>query len=217
MHVGQCTHDTHNRVKNGGDMNEVFEQFGKLLETRLEHKVQTTEDSVRYTFFAALLDKTELNPHQVIQEFSHPNINLAEVDTWIPELSGETVAIEFKYDREIPSGKNAPKTQKAGKLFHDLSRLLEIVHDGPIKRIFVYLTSNEMVKYMKNPMNGLADFFSLEQGKGLVIDDEFITSKAKTFRDEVGSPFNARLVSLWKQSLPKDHELRVYEVRSQKS
>lgn len=196
-------------------MNKVFEQFGKLLKTRLEPQVPTTEDSVRYTFFAALLDVTELKPHQVILEYSHPNIDLAEVDTWIPELNGEIVAIEFKYDREIPSGRNAPRTQKAGKLFHDLYRLLEIVDHDPIKRIFVYLASNEMVKYMKNPKNGLEDFFSLEQGKELEIEDEFFTSKAKTFRDEVGCPFSARLVSLWKQHLPNDHELRVYEVHSQ--
>ena len=195
-------------------MLDVFKQFSKLLETRLEKAVFTTEDSVRYTFFAALLDVTELKPHQVILEYSHPNIDLAEIDTWIQELNGEDVAIEFKYDREIPSGKNANRTQRAGKLFHDLSRLLQIVDHNPIKRIFVYLASSEMVKYMMNPKNGLEGFFLLEQGKELEIRNEFFTAKAKTFRDEVGSLFNAKLVSLWKQSLPNNHELRVYEVHS---
>ena len=196
-------------------MNDVLERFSKLLETRLGKRVFTTEDSVRYTFFAALLDVTNLKPEQVILEYSHPAIDGAKVDTWIQELLGETVAIEFKYDRKIPSGKNSPKPQKAGKLFHDLYRLLVIDGHDPIRKIFVYLTSEEMAKYMRKSKNGLNDFFSLKQGEELEIKVDFFTNKAPTLQKAASPLFNAKLVSLWNQSLPKDHELRVYEVHSQ--
>jgi len=36
-------------------MREIFELFAKLLSERLVAKIATTEDSIRYTFFYALL------------------------------------------------------------------------------------------------------------------------------------------------------------------
>ena len=85
-------------------LDETFELFSKYLQTRLLKNVYCTEDSVRYTFFAALLRSTNLNPEDLILEY-HPNIPNAEIDTFIPSYDGTGVVMEFKYDRKIPSQK----------------------------------------------------------------------------------------------------------------
>jgi len=64
-------------------MKEVLEEFSILLRERLS-KMYTTEDSVRFTFFAALLKRTNIAPHEIILEYPHPKIPGAEVDTYIP-------------------------------------------------------------------------------------------------------------------------------------
>ncbi len=43
-------------------LEKVIDHFGELLISRLELGVFTTEDSVRYTFFAALLETSDIRP-----------------------------------------------------------------------------------------------------------------------------------------------------------
>ena len=193
-------------------MNTVFELFGEMLETRLAEGVFTTEDSVRYTFFAALLEAGSLRPEQVILEFPHPVVARAEVDTWIPDFGDESIALEFKYDRETPGGTNSPKPNKAGKIFHDLHRLLLMKGDRALRRIFVYLTSAEMTGYMNNPRNGLHQFFSLVPEVVLEVQPDFFRSKSATFQRAAEGEFQANVVSLYSRSLPKRHELRIYGI-----
>ena len=45
----------------------------------------TTEDSIRYSFFAALMQSEGVSPSDVIQEFPHTKIMNAKVDTYIPQ------------------------------------------------------------------------------------------------------------------------------------
>jgi hypothetical protein len=103
-------------------LDKVFEDFSALLTRRFDRRVPTTEDSIRYTFFAALMN-TGFQPEQVVIEFKHPSIPGAEIDTVIvADNRLPAVALEFKYDRVANS--TSPKPQKAGALFADLSRLL---------------------------------------------------------------------------------------------
>ena len=194
-------------------LHQVLQGFEALIRARLEKGVFTTEDSVRYTFFSALLDTTGLRPEHVILEFPHPGIPRAKIDTWIPDLDGRTMAFEFKYDREIPSDRNSPRTQKAGKVFNDIHRLEIISQSTDADCVFVYLASGEMSGYMSNPQNGISDFFLLHPATSMNIDAEFLNSKATTFRGAVGGEFAARLTCLHSASLPKEHELRVYRVQ----
>jgi len=191
-------------------LQSILERFGELLNVRLAKAVFTTEDSIRYTFFAALLEKGGVQPEDVILEYRHPGIAGAQIDTWIPVLGGVGVAVEFKYDRGIPSGKNAPRTQKAGKVFHDLFRLGQIAPG--MRRLFVYVTGREMAAYFVNPKNGLSKFFALANGRTLRIDREFIAGKSATFVGSVGKIPDVEVVSLFGRSLPDDHEVRVYEI-----
>ena len=218
-------------------IHNALETFGDLLDTRIGRNVFTTEDSIRYTFFAALLRESALQPADIVLEYRHPAISRAQVDTWIPPENGREglavefkydrkipsdknaprtqnefvrLAVEFKYDRKIPSDKNAPRTQKAGKIFHDLYRLGRIPSN--MQRLLIYVAGAEMTAYFKNPSNGLVDFFGLPKGNSMLIDSAFLAERSATFVKSAGEVPNIKAVTLYSRSLPKNHELRVFEV-----
>ena len=159
-------------------IDSILQSFGKLLSVRLQKGVYTTEDSVRYTFFAALNNVARLNPEDIIIEYPHPTIKRAMIDTYVPRLEGETLAVEFKYDRQIPSGKNMPRPQKAGALLRDVARLSRIHDPNKLRLLFVYLTDSEMAAYLSNPANGLADFFLLKPGRNLTVDHAYLAPRS---------------------------------------
>jgi len=67
----------------------TFKQFSTLLGERLGLEVFTTEDSIRYTFYTALLSSTGLKHTDVILEHPHPVIPGAEIDTIIRRIQQE--------------------------------------------------------------------------------------------------------------------------------
>lgn len=193
-------------------MKEVLEEFSTLLGERLS-KTYTTEDSVRYTFFVALLKRTNIAPHEIILEYPHPKIPGAEVDTYIPSSSERKgLVLEYKYDRQIPSGRNAPRPQKAGKLFNDIYRLTQFHADPNPTLWFVYLTDSEMASYLRNERNGLMDFFELPIGEVLRVDKEYISSKSATFQGAIDRVLSAQIKCMWNEKMPKQHEVRLYEI-----
>jgi len=195
-------------------LDAILRLFADYLDVRLEKGVFTTEDSVRYTFFAALLASTDLRPEDVIQEYPYPTIARARLDTHIPAFAGRGLALEFKYDRKIPSGRNAPRPQKAGKLFHDIHRLKEFTTDERCIRVFVYLADDEMAGYLSNRRNNLAPFFNLPQGQSMTIAPAFFEDKSTTFQGAAGAAFSATLCCLLSVALPQEHHLRVYAVEN---
>jgi len=188
--------------------------FIELMNDRLEHSVFTTEDSVRYTFFAALLAQG-VAPHQVVLEYPHPKIKGAEVDTWITpseKVDDSVIAIEFKYDRTIPSGYNQPKTQKAGSVFRDLQRQALLAEDAAVAPYFVYLATLEMAKYFSNPKNGLSHLWHLKKDEQLSIDEDFANSKAKTFLSQIMDVKPFSIVGVVSSELANRHYLKVYKL-----
>jgi hypothetical protein len=192
-------------------MIEIFENFGELLDERFELGVVTTEDSVRYTFFAALL-QAGVKPHQVVLEYPHPSIERAKIDTWIPSYKEGSVAFEFKYDRDPPGGKSQPKTQKAGYVFKDLRRQVKVAKGVGIRSYFIYVTSEEMAVYFRNPNNGYAELWELIQGGKLKIDENYFSNKPETFMNTLGGTFQAYVVGTFSRALPGGNYLRAYEV-----
>ena len=96
-----------NNVIGGAYMYKTVKHFAKLLSERLVAKVATTEDSIRYTFFYALLSSGGYIHTDVIIENQHPVIEGGEIDVLISPRDGSpSIAFEFKYDRAIPGGKN---------------------------------------------------------------------------------------------------------------
>ena len=194
-------------------MNIVFNKFAELLDQRLMRNVLMTEDSMRYTFFASMLANS-IKPDDVILEYPHPAIPRALIDTWIQSETSQPIAIEFKYDRGIPCGKNQPKTQKAGAVFHDIDRLRLTQHAIGATCFLVYVTTTEMMVYFKNPTNGHSTFFNLQPGKTLEIKSEYFSTKPMTFMRKVGEKFEANVTNVMSRELAANHALRIYEVVS---
>jgi len=195
--------------------NEIYQAFYNHLKDRLEKKVFTTEDSVRYSFFAALLSSTRLTPSNIVLEYPHEGIPGAEVDTYIPQYDGHEVIIEFKYDRAMPGGGNLPRTQKAGSLFKDIGRLTLFIPRSQSKptRLFIHMTDGEMATYMGNAGNGLDTYFNLPVGSCLRVDLPFFQNKAAVFQRSAGQPFKATLIGRFSGELPNRHFLRIFEIQ----
>lgn len=193
-------------------MEGVWAQFTDLLRTRLQAAVITTEDSIRYTFYSAFSVKTGIQPHEIVLEFPHPQIKRARVDTYVPRFRGASLAVEFKYDRKIPSGQVIPKPQNAGELFKDMDRLARFNPGHPVRRLLVYVTDRLMVVYFRNPAKGHSRFFLLPQGESLSVQREYLKGKPQTFVNSLGAEPDFKLTCIWSASLPRENELRVFEV-----
>jgi hypothetical protein len=194
------------------NFDQTFKEFAQSLSTRLTSGIHTTEDAIRYTFFLALITRSAMQPHEIILEYPHPNIKGAEIDTYIPSFLKCAIAIEFKYDRNIPSKSSVPRPQNAGELFKDMCRLSEINTSSNTQRILVYCTDNIMATYFANPKNNHAKFFGLRKNERIKVDAGYLRDKPDTFSLSMGCIPAFELECLWTESLPSQHELRIYEV-----
>lgn len=196
-------------------MNEIFDLFAKYMILRFSNQIFTTEDSVRYTFFISLLKSFCLKPEDIILEYPHPVITKAEIDTYIPNYFAKPTALEFKYHRRIPSGRNVDRTGFSGALFADIKRLRLVVETSGARAFFVYVCDDEMAGYLRNQRNGLRKFFLLPENKTLILDDEFFRGRAKTLRARAGE-VQAQVKMQLNRSLGENHYVRIYEVFSLK-
>ena len=190
------------------NIESIIRLFCSLLSDRLKAGTHTTEDSVRFTFFAAML-KEGINPSDVVLEYPHPNLTRKTIDTWIVQKGGDTgLAIEFKYNRA--GNDNQQRTKHAGKALHDLHRMSQIPLG--MHRLFIYLTDAEMARYFSNPNNGLSDFFGGELGCISTIGPQDLVDRAVTLREAAALEAPIKINTLCKESLHDMHELRVWEV-----
>jgi hypothetical protein len=70
---------------------------------------------------------------------------------------------------------------------------------------------------MRNQNNNLQHFFDLSVGQYLKIDHSFFRNKSNTFQKAAGDSFTTNLICLWSEALPKQHELRIFDIRNDKS
>jgi len=196
-------------------INEIFQQFGELLEDRFSKQTYTTEDSIRYTLFHCLTHYGGIHPSDIVLEYPHHHISGAEVDTYVPPENGLCgLVFEFKFDRKIPSGKNPPKPQKAGKVFADIFRLAHFAPVKNIRRFFVYVTDREMSTYFQNPSNQLDDFFNLQTKNALRIDKKYISRHPNTFMQSVGkNVINCEIECKLNRNFRSEIWIRIYEVK----
>jgi len=195
-------------------MRQTFELFAKLLDERLAAAVPTKEDSVRYTFFYALLSSTAYKHTEVIVEHRHPVIVNREIDFLvIPQDNSPSIALEFKYDHTIPSGRNLNKTERAGRFFNDLLRLAHVPRSTATRKFFVYVTDAQMASYFRNPDNEFADLFDLPTGKDLQVGGEFLDGRPASFCGQVLCDFiPLKAIGAYACGLSEKHLLRVWEI-----
>jgi hypothetical protein len=205
-----------NNVTGDAQMRETFELFAKLLSERLIAKVAMTEDSIRYTFFYALLSSGAFNHTEVIIEQQHPVIKKRQIDFVIsPRDDRPSIAFEFKYDRTIPSKRNLNKTNRAGMVFNDLIRLAYIPEATAARKYFVYVTDLQMASYFKNPNNGIAGLFDLAMGQSFQVDTTFVNTRPPSFRTKIScDPIAFDVVGYLACDLGEEHFLRVYEIKA---
>jgi len=197
-------------------MRKTFELFARLLSERLAAKVTTSEDSIRCTFFYALLSSTAYRHTEVIVENPHPQFKEKKIDFLITPRDDEvSIAIEFKYDRTIPSGQSINKTNRAGMFFNDLLRLAQLPRATASRRFFVYVTDSQMASYFRNPNNGFVSLFDLPMGKELQVDRAFFDGRPISFKAKVSCdfiPFKA--ISFYACDIGKEHLVRVWEIET---
>ncbi|MDR0550654.1 MAG: hypothetical protein LBG72_01405 [Spirochaetaceae bacterium] len=198
-------------------MEKMAFDFYNLLKERFDNNVYTTERNVTYTFFASLVMFNHYKPHEILLEYNLNENGNRKVDAYIPpNCKKNGLVMECKYDRKIPSHKNSPKPQKAGKIFNDLFRLASFNDDKKTIKWFIYLTDEEMINYFNNINNKLNDFFNLAQGASLIIDDTYLKNKSATFNGEINkngiNKININCV--FQNDLPNKHKLKIFEVNT---
>lgn len=176
-------------------LERAFGSFSELLKDRLLSGVFTTEDSVRYLFFHSVTENMRVLPNEILLESPHPRYSKKEIDMIIaPSDSRPECVFEFKFHRQIPSGKNVPRPQHAGDMFKDIFRLAnyKVVMDDS-RCFFVYATGSEMKSYLNNRRNNLTDFFNLSLGCMLDINEEYIKRHAETMIKRSGKVTDCRV------------------------
>ena len=193
-----------------------FASFSSMLDERFSNSVYTTEDSIRYTLFLSLLKNNVCQHADIILELPHTAIKNAEIDAVIsPPNSKESIAFEFKYDRQNPSQTNQNRTQRAGAVFKDIFRLAYIPPSTARRKLFVYITDSEMASYFDNPHNKLNTFFHLRKGHSYDITPSFISSKATTFQNSLKNLYKpCKVISQFSSQLSGNHFARIYEVET---
>lgn len=188
----------------------TFERYAELLKERLASKQHLTEDSVRYSFFFAALDTTDIKQHEIVLELPHPAFEKKEIDTYVLPAEGRAAYyIEFKFHRA--SNSSSPKPQKAGSLFKDFGRLSTVKNDGA-RCLVVYLTDGEMAKYFDKHQAAYSGFWSKLVGDSFSYDDDFLSKTRDTVRNLCGDVHHADVSVVFSASLPGDFHLRVFEI-----
>ena len=195
------------------ELTPALTEFAKLLKRRLQHSVPTNEDTVRYTFFYALIKGLKLKPEDIMVESSHGKIALARLDLQIFAFSGREYVFEFKYDNFQLSRAESGSHQRAGRKFKDIFRLSQRYSIGKTETIFVYLTSRWMKNYFNNPVHEFTEFFNLPKGESLLIDDFYMARRPDILKQRAGQVIPCTIDCIYSCGLPDEHALRVYRVR----
>jgi hypothetical protein len=186
----------------------AFKRFSRLLDARIAGGIPTTEDSVRYTFFHA----TRLSPQAIILEDFHTTRKdeRRRIDAILLLSERRRVALEFKYHRALRTGSSRPRPLQAGTILADMRRLHE--YRGASEKYLVYVTDDEMARYLRSPRNGLAELFDA-QHESFPVTPEMLKTKCRTFQKHAGVAFSADIELAHTESLHHGYEVRIWKVR----
>lgn len=188
----------------------TFERFADFLKQRLATQQHLTEDSVRYSFFFAALETTDVQQHELILELPHPKLELKEIDTYLLPVGRRAEHfIEFKYHRVSKS--SSPKPQKAGALFKDFGRLATVKTDCS-RCLVVYLTDSEMATYFNKHREAYSAFWYLPVGGTFLYDETFLAKTRDTVKNVCGEVHQAEIAIAYSAALPDGFHLRIFEV-----
>ncbi len=194
-------------------MQDVLNDFARLLDLRFGKEVPTTEDCIRYTFFYSLAVLHGVTPDKVILESRHEQADgRAEIDIVATLDDAKRLAVEFKFHRQAPQARTAvPRPQHAGNLFRDVFRLATLP-GADLQRWVVYVTDSVMATYFRNARNYFGDFFDLAEGQVFDVPPDFGEGRSTTFSRVAGKTVAAQLLCHMSRQLANGYWLRVFEV-----
>jgi len=216
-------------------MYPIFSEFSMLVEGRLKAIIegyseleaiwQESEDTIRYMMFHALTGTEKINPLDIYLEYPHPEVpnkDYAKLDMFIsPKRDRPAIAFEMKFHKKI-NDNLVPLPNNAGAVFADILKLaLFRKKQRGIKRYMLYVTDENMIKYLKKPRNGYEPFISLEENTGFKVTQEYLNEKSKTFIDQLKKITGKEkfpepiIVCRFKKGIKlanKDIAVRIYEV-----
>ena len=187
----------------------IYGKFEEYLINRISSGQHLTEDSVRYSFFAALINQKFCKQADVILEIPHPKITNAEIDSLI-KLPKLNIFLEFKYHRKTRS--NSPKPDKAGSLFKDFNRLSLLEQDG--LKYVIYFTDYEMAAYFKKHQSQYGEFWLYKEKESFEFNDQYLLNTNKTFRKACGESKNCRVETIYTSKFKTAHEIRIFQIHS---
>lgn len=191
----------------------TYEQFATYISARIASGQHLTEDSVRYSFFLALLLTTDIKQHELILELPHPSYPGKEIDTYVIPAEGRPgMYVEFKFHRS--SKASSPKPQKAGGLFKDMARMASLA-SATTRCLVVYLTCPEMATYFDSKSGAYSSFWRNEIGSEFQYDGAFLENTSPTFRKVVGDlPFAQVRVEYTASAIEGQYQLRVFNIQA---
>ncbi len=184
------------------NINKVFSSFCKKLQ---ERKGFLSEDNVRFYWFASMLEQdSELN-HYSLEEPYPCSLKGKELDLMY-ESGDDMLCLEIKFHRH-PKREDSeqhafPHTMSAGELFNDILRLPMWERTGKrIRRLFLYVTDEEMHKYLCKESKGdsyreqLNNFYATGKSflRGKQIEISF-TEMPQTFKKSATSELEEQLI-----------------------
>jgi hypothetical protein len=193
----------------------AWEVLAEALETKLAQAHSLSEEDLRHSVVEAL-EYFGMSPKGAIRlNFAHPTFRGKKIDIFLPSYSRQdAIACELKYDRGIPSGKNQARSMKAGSILNDILRLAHFSTTTAVERFLIYLSDGEMLRYLRNPANGLSQLFDYQKKVGLAINATFLNTKARSVIRMIEVPtFECTAFCVLDRSVGSDHRLLVFFVR----
>jgi hypothetical protein len=193
----------------------AWELLAEALETKLARAHSLSEEDLRHSVVEAL-EYFGMSPKGVIRlDFAHPTFRGKKIDIFLPSYSRQdAIACELKYDRRIPSGKNQAKSMKAGSILNDILRLAHFSTTTAVERFLIYLSDDEMLRYLRNPANGFSHLFEYQKRVGLAIDATVLNAKARSVIKMIKVPIlECTAFCVLDRSVGSGHTLLVFFVR----
>ena len=165
--------------------------FGDQFRAQIDNAgPPSSEHAVHFCLALGFQAAYDLAPGSIV--FEKP-LNQGRLDLWVVPLD---IAVEVKYRRPIPSGRNLPATQLFGSLLADCNKIARAYVRS---RLVVYVSDESGINYLYRTGRGL---LPLSLNKRNLIESDDIEQLPKTaatnaIADGDWSPLTAQLV--WEQ------------------
>lgn len=192
-----------------------FESFWQALLDRQARGSLNKEDAVRYAFFHTLVTQSGIHQADIHLETQH--LGLAghkEIDLLVPPrepLAG--LLAEFKFDRELTprdgARRNVNRTSRVADVLKDLCRVSTYDQAGHWRRLFVYVTHDEMVNHFSRSA-AFGTFFNHAQQ--LELQELLGRAQSASYTRVLGDLRGTGRVSLLHRTDQAGLHIRVFEV-----